>query len=233
MRMLSVDTATDVCGLGLSVGGCSKLELMLTQKLTHATILLEGIRNALALAKWDLAELDALAVTRGPGSFTGLRIGISTMKGIALALDKPLIGVSSLEVLAHQAPQGFPLVCPMIDARRKEVYWSLYRRSESGLELAQPEQAGSVSEATGHIDAPCLFIGSGAALYAPKLKEQWEESAFLKGAELNAPRPGVIAHLAAVRMEQGLLEDIRQFKPVYLRKADAQLRQWMGSPQGR
>lgn len=222
MRILAVDTATEVCGIGLSADGRSRLELIINQGMTHTKVLMEGIRTILALAKWELTELDALAVARGPGSFTGLRIGISTMKGIARSLDKPLVGVSSLEVLARQAPQGHPLVCPMIDARRKEVYWSLYRQSEDGLTQIHPEQAGSAIDALDQVDGQCLFIGNGAALYAPVINKRHQDAVFMTETTLNAPRPGLVAVLATKLMVTDGGEDIAHFKPVYLRKSDAE-----------
>ncbi len=223
MRTLAVDTATGVCGIGLSVDGHPLLELIMNQGLTHTKVLMEGVRCILALAKWELSDLDALAVTRGPGSFTGLRIGISTMKGLARALDKPLVGVSSLEVLARQAPEGYPLICPMIDARRKEVYWSLYRRFEDGLKRTHAEQAGRAADAADRVEEPCLFIGNGATLYAPSIRERKQDAAFMTEAALNALRPGVVATLASNRMAKGFREEISQFRPVYLRKSDAEL----------
>ena len=222
MRILAVDTATEVCGIGLSADGQSRLELVFSRGMTHTKVLMEGIHTILSLAKWEPTELDALAVTRGPGSFTGLRIGISTMKGIARSLDKPLVGVSSLEVLARQAPQGQPLVCPMIDARRKEVYWSLYRQSEDGLMQTHPEQAGSAIDALDQVDGRCLFIGNGAVLYAPVINRQRQDAVFMGETELNAPRPSIVAVLARELMAKGLCEDIALFKPVYLRKSDAE-----------
>lgn len=224
MRILSVDTATEVCGIGLAVDGRSQLESIIDQGMTHTKILMEGIHNALSSAQWSPADLDALAVTRGPGSFTGLRIGISTMKGLARALDIPLVGVSSLEVLAHQAWEGHPLVCPMIDARRREVYWSLYRRSKNSLIQVHPEKAGPADDVLHQIDAPCLFIGNGAILYAAAIKERIQDEAFfVSEAALNAPRPGFVAQLATPLVAKRAYEDIAHFKPVYLRKSDAEL----------
>ena len=230
MRTLAVDTATEVCGIGLSVDGRPQLELIIDQGVTHTKVLMEGVRSILALAQWELSDLNALAVVRGPGSFTGLRIGISTMKGLASALDKPLVGISSLEVLAHQAPEGYPLVCPMIDARRKEVYWSLYRRSEDGLEHAYAEQAGRAAYAADRVDAPCLFIGNGAMLYASLIRERRQDAAFMAEAALNAIRPGLVATLASNRIAEGFREEIDQFGPVYLRKSDAELGRQADSP---
>jgi tRNA threonylcarbamoyladenosine biosynthesis protein TsaB len=223
MRILAVDTATEICGIGLSADGRSRMELILDQGMTHTKVLMEGIHALLALAETAPSDLDALAVTRGPGSFTGLRIGISAMKGMAHALGIPLLGVSSLEVLARQAPEGDTLVCPMIDARRREVYWSLYRRSEEGLKQVHPERVGPADDALDEVDAPCLFIGNGARLYTAMLKERRQDAVFMAEIALNIPRPALVASLAEKRMTAGQQEDILQFRPVYLRESDAEL----------
>jgi len=223
MKMLCVDTATEVCGIGLAVDGRCELEVMLTSGLTHTKVLMEGIQTAMALLGWETTELDAVAVTRGPGSFTGLRIGISAVKGLAFALGKPLIGVSSLEVLAHQAPDGYPVVCPIIDARRKEVYWSLFHRTDQGLQRVCEERAGAAADAAGQAADRCFFIGNGALLYAKELKARCPDAGFAGAAELNMPRPAVVARLAGRRMAAGLIEDVRSFRPVYLRKSDAEI----------
>lgn len=223
MRILAVDTATEVCGIGLAADGRSQLELIINQGITHTKILMEGIHSALALAQWHLTDLDALAVTCGPGSFTGLRIGVSTMKGIARALDLRLVGVSSLDVLARQAPEGNPLVCPMIDARRREVYWSMYRRVDHGLQRVSPEQVGPAVEALDRVSAPCLFIGNGARLYAATIRECIGDKAlFVAEGPLNALRPCLVAELAAALVKEGAHGEIASVNPVYLRKSDAE-----------
>lgn len=223
MRMLCVDTSTEVCGIGLAVDGRCQLEMMLSPGLTHTRVLMEGIRTAMALLRWETTELDAVAVTRGPGSFTGLRIGISAVKGLAFALGKPLIGVSSLEVLAHQAPEGYPAVCPMIDARRKEVYWSLFHRTDHGLQRVCEERAGAAADAAGRVAGRCLFIGNGALLYAKELKARCPDAEVAGATELNMPRPSVVARLAAMQMAKGTIEDVHGFRPVYLRRSDAEI----------
>ncbi|MFZ1984101.1 MAG: tRNA (adenosine(37)-N6)-threonylcarbamoyltransferase complex dimerization subunit type 1 TsaB [Desulfatitalea sp.] len=224
MRILAVDTATEVCGLALFVNGQVMAERSIAQGVTHSKVLMEALSTLLQEAGLDMATLDGLAVTRGPGSFTGLRIGISTVKGLVLATGKPLVGVSTLAVLAHQAPGGTPWVCPMIDARRKEVYWSLYRRQGDNLLRMLPEQAGSVVDAVNQLGRePCLFIGNGAQLYAAVIGERLARTARLADAGLHALQPGMVARLGAQRLAQGHRDDVRRFIPVYLRPSDAQV----------
>lgn len=224
MRILAVDTATEVCGLALFVNGQVKAERSIAQGVTHTKLLMGALSALLQEAGMDIAALDGLAVTRGPGSFTGLRIGISTVKGLALATGKPLVGVSTLAVLAHQAPGGTSWVCPMIDARRKEVYWSLYRRQGDDLLRMLPEQAGSVVDAVTQLGRePCLFIGNGAQLYAAVIGERLAQTAQLADARLHALQPGMVARLGAQCLAQGHRDDVHRFVPVYLRPSDARI----------
>lgn len=223
MRILVVDTATEVCGVAVSVDGRLVAELIMDQGTTHTQVLMDNVRAALHQANLEVGMLDAFGVTRGPGSFTGLRIGVSTVKGLAAATGKPLAGVSTLAVLAHQAGQGPDSVCPMIDARRGQVYWSVYHRQDGGLERTVGERAGSAGEVAQFINGPCLFIGNGARLYAKVLQERLKHPAVFAGAEEHAVRPGILAQLALHRIEQGLYEDLHRFTPVYLRKSDAEL----------
>ena len=116
MRLLALDTATETCGIALLVDGGIQAELNFFHGQTHAKHLMSGVEAVLELTGVPLNDIDGFAVTRGPGSFTGLRIGISTVKGLALAMGKPVVGISSLDVLARQADNSQEWICPMIDA---------------------------------------------------------------------------------------------------------------------
>jgi tRNA threonylcarbamoyladenosine biosynthesis protein TsaB len=223
MRILAVDTATEVCGVAVWEDDRVVAKMCADQGATHTRVLMESIRSVLDTCGLNPADLDAFVTTRGPGSFTGLRIGISTVKGLAAALSKPLVGVSTLAVLAHQAPAGTPHVCPMIDARRHEVYWSVYRRNDTGLVPVEPERAGTLDDVRLGGQGECLFIGNGAGLYAQALQERWPQRARLADAGLHALQPGVLASLGAQRYLAGDIEAAHGFSPVYLRKSDAEL----------
>jgi tRNA threonylcarbamoyladenosine biosynthesis protein TsaB len=223
MRILAVDTATEVCGVAVWEDGRVAAEVCADQGVTHARVLVEAIRSVLDTCGLHPADLDAFVATQGPGSFTGLRIGISTVKGMAAAVSKPLVGVSTLSVLAYQAPAGTPYVCPMVDARRHEVYWSVYRRNDSGLMLVGPERAGTMADVQIEGEGECLFIGNGARLYAQALKERWLQRARLADVRLHALQPGVLASLGARRYLAGDIEQAHGFSPIYLRKSDAEL----------
>ncbi|RJQ78559.1 MAG: tRNA (adenosine(37)-N6)-threonylcarbamoyltransferase complex dimerization subunit type 1 TsaB [Desulfobacteraceae bacterium] len=223
MRILAVDTATEVCGVALWEDDHITAEIRMSQGKTHTQTIMTAIEAVLEKGRLAPNSLDAFVVTQGPGSFTGLRIGISTVKGLAAATGKPLVGISTLAVLAHQAPDGTPWVCPMIDARRREVYWSIYRRQDNALVQAAPERAGKMADVRLGGEGGCLFIGSGARLYAQALQERWPQAAHLADDKQHDLRPGVLASLGAQRLGQGFTEDLHRFTPVYLRPSDAEL----------
>jgi tRNA threonylcarbamoyladenosine biosynthesis protein TsaB len=222
-KLLAVDTATQSCGVAIIADGCMQTELILNHGGTHTKQILAAIDAALSLGESSLAQIDAFAVTRGPGSFTGLRIGVSTIKGLTLATGKPIIGISSLDVLAHQAGGDAAWVCAMIDARRNEIYWRIYRREGDGLAVLSEEQVGPIDKLARQIDNSCVFIGNAVPLYAAQLPRlvkqaiQWAPDADC------TIRPAVLACLAWRRFQEGDVDDTGCFAPVYLRKSDAEL----------
>ena len=209
--------------MAIAVNGQVLAALSLDHGQTHSRFLMDAVDSLLKLSCMGVNDMDAFAVTRGPGSFTGLRIGISTVKGLAFAAGKPIIGVSSLEVLAHQAGGDASLVCPMMDARRNEVYWRIYDRQEGLLMPVTDERVGPVEHMARRIDRPCAVIGNAAALYAERLSKstgqtiQWTPSIY------NEIHPAMVAQLAWRRLQQGAQDDVETFAPVYLRKSDAEI----------
>ena len=225
MRIIALDTATEVCGLALWMKDQVRAQISITQGLTHAKVLTGALQALLQETGTQVAEVDGWVVTQGPGSFTGLRIGISTAKGLALATGKPLAGVSTLSVLAHQARAQTDWICPMIDARRHQVYWALFQRQGDDLVPVLPERAGSVDEAMDLIGdrRPCVFIGNGARLYSEVIQAYVGGEAQLADDALHDLQPGMVARLGSQRLAQGAAENLHLFAPVYLRSADAQL----------
>jgi tRNA threonylcarbamoyladenosine biosynthesis protein TsaB len=223
LKLLAIDTATQSCGMAIVVDGVVQTELILSHRGTHSRQILVAIDALFSLSEFSLAQIDAFAVTRGPGSFTGLRIGISTIKGLSLAAGKPIIGISSLDVLAHQAGGDITRVCSMIDARRNEIYWCIYRREGSRLTPLTSEQVGPLDRMARQIDDACVFVGNAVTLYErllPRLVKpaiQWVPDAD------NAIRPAVLARLAWRRFVKGDVDAVETFAPVYLRKSDAEL----------
>jgi tRNA threonylcarbamoyladenosine biosynthesis protein TsaB len=221
-KLLAVDTATESCGVAMIADGRIRAEFNLNLGGTHTKHILTAIDAVLSLSGASIADIDVYAVTRGPGSFTGLRIGVSTMKGLAFATGKPIVGISSLEILAHQAGGDSALVCAMIDARRNEIYWRVYRRKGDILICCGDEQVGPVEDLAGQIDDRCMFIGNAALQYASRLPGLVKHEIQWPPAVDNAIRPAVLAQLAWQRFQQGQVDDVETLVPVYIRKSDAE-----------
>lgn len=222
MRILSIDTASTTGSVAVVAGETLLTEFTIARQETHSRRLMNMIEGALEMAGLGLADMDGLAFTRGPGSFTGLRIGLSVVKGLAIVTGKPLAGVSSLEVLAHQAPDKSRLICPMMDARNKEVYFAGYRFSESGFRRVKDEAALSPEAAADRITEDCLLIGDGAYRYKSLFEERLGIRAEFASPDDGIPRALTVARLSMPRFEAGQSDDVRSVVPVYLRKSYAE-----------
>ena len=223
MKILAFDTAMQSCSVALTEDARLLVEVNLVNSETHSRHLPGLIRDVCRMAGSKLSDIDGYAVTRGPGSFTGLRIGISTALGLAQASGKPIAGVSTLHALATQAAVPSQLVCPMIDARRGEVYVSVFRYTKRGLVSQRPEQVLKPRNAIETIGEPCIFVGSGAALYNAKIIEILGETAHFSSEMNNTIRAATVASLAHKRLSSGETDDIMHFTPIYLRRPDAEI----------
>jgi tRNA threonylcarbamoyladenosine biosynthesis protein TsaB len=223
MRILSVDTATLSCSVGVLDAGRLTAEATSEKKQTHSKHLMKMIDTVVHMAGIRMDEMDAFAVTIGPGSFTGIRIGISTVQGLATALGKPAVGVSSLEALAHQAGCGPYLICPLLDARKGEVYTALYQSEKDGLRRIIEDHVSSPEKMLYRIDAPCLFVGNGAQVYGELIEEKLGAHAMFAGAILNNIRAETVGRIAMRRVQTKDHKNFNQLIPQYIRKSDAQI----------
>lgn len=223
MRILAVDTATEVCSVAIGADDHLVAQVVMDHGETHTRHVMAAIASVLDRAGLALSAIDAFAVTQGPGSFTGLRIGISTVKGLAVATGKPMVGVSTLAALAHQAEGDERLICPLIDARRNELYWALYQRSNTGLKRCWPETVGPADQIPAQIKAPCRFIGNGVPLYQGQLQDQISAPVQWASPQQGRIQPAVVARMGWEKLSAGSVEDVIAFGPVYLRKSDAEI----------
>jgi tRNA threonylcarbamoyladenosine biosynthesis protein TsaB len=224
MKILAVDTATRSCSVAVVEERSLLAEMTTARKQTHSKHLMEMINRVMELSGLDLSKLDGFAVTNGPGTFTGLRIGISSVKGLATASGKPVVGVSSLESLAVQA-SFFPyLICPLIDARRGEVYFARYRFQNGHLKKEVDEQVFSPEKAVFDLDEACLFIGDGALLYQKMILNKMGKFAFFTSSIQNIIRASTVAYLSMNRFKDGDTDDVGKFVPHYIRRSDAELK---------
>jgi tRNA threonylcarbamoyladenosine biosynthesis protein TsaB len=224
MKILAVDTAADSCSVAVADSGYGILaEMTVDIRQTHSKHLMQMIITVLGMTGLRISDIDGFAVTRGPGSFTGLRIGISTVKGLAAGSGKPLTGVSSPDALAFQFPFADCLICTMTDARKKEVYCSRYRFENGRLKKEKEDQVLSPDKAVADIAEPCLFAGNGALIYQKQIAEILCKNARFAPPCLNIVRAGIVAQLGMQRLEKGDSDDVALFRPCYLRKSDAEL----------
>ncbi len=232
MKILAVDTATHSCSVAITAQSSLLAEITRVSRETHSRHLLNMIEEVLAIAGVSLEAVDGFAVTRGPGSFTGLRIGLSVVKGMALARQKPVVGVSSLEALAFPFFMTPHLICTMMDARKSEVYVAgyRYRSDENGLPVLIcdiPEQVLPPEKALAYFNEPCFFVGTGSAVYHADITCHFQktgQTARFAPSSMNLVRAASVAQLSLNRFKDNQDDNIAALKPRYIRRSDAELK---------
>ena len=222
MKILAVDTATRTCSVAVVDEESVISEYTVNHQDTHSKFLLGMIHDILDICRLTVNDLDGFAVTIGPGSFTGLRIGLSTIKGLALATAKPVVGASSLEALASQISGSDKLICPMLDARRKEVYTARYRLRGLKLESEQLPLAVSPEKAIENINTPCIMVGDGSMLYQDLIKSSLGPMVVFANFTQHIIRASTVGHIAMQRFKSNDTDDVRRIEPFYIRKSDAE-----------
>lgn len=223
MRILAVDTAAKSCSVAIMAAGSLSAELITLKDETHSKHLMELIHKVLGMAGFRVGELDGLAVTIGPGSFTGLRIGVSTIKGLAHALNKPVVGVSSLDALAWQCADRSHLICALLDARKGEVYSATYRFENDTLTQKSLENVTAPEAAVEGLKEPCVFIGSGAQLYRRNITNVLGNLANFAPEDQNIIRASSVGFLSMEKFKTHDTSEAAGLVPHYIRKSDAEL----------
>ena len=223
MKILAVDTSTTSCSVAVVDEDSLLAEMTIIREQTHSKHLMDVIHTVIGFSGLAISAVDGFAVTRGPGTFTGLRIGISTVKGLAVASGKPIVGVSSLDALAEQCACSGYLICPLIDARRGEVYFSRYRFQDGILKKEIGEGVLPPDQAVRDINEPSLLVGSGALLYQGVLAETLGKWMYLALPSQHTIRASTVAQLSLRRFEKADTDDVSTFTPQYIRKSDAQV----------
>jgi tRNA threonylcarbamoyladenosine biosynthesis protein TsaB len=212
-----------MCGsIALTARDLCLAEYSLTSKKTHSKRLLDSINFIMHEALLDWPDIDAIAVSLGPGSFTGLRIGLTTAKGLVMATGSKLIGVPSLLALTCQTQYTDKLICPIIDARKQEVYTALYRHKDKILQTLAPPMALSPRDLAGQIREQVVFIGDGSVLYRSMLAEELGELASFAAAEVYFPRAAAVGHLALAKWQARDFLNPVSAVPIYVRPSDAE-----------
>ncbi|MES0349390.1 MAG: tRNA (adenosine(37)-N6)-threonylcarbamoyltransferase complex dimerization subunit type 1 TsaB [Desulfobacteria bacterium] len=225
MKVLAVDTSTPSGSIALLEGDTLLAEVAVTSTQTHAQRLMPAIDATLDMAGLTIAECDGFAVTTGPGSFTGLRIGISTVKGLGFATKKPIAAVSTLDALTYQFPSFPNLVCPVLDARKGQIYTALYACiGHMKWKTVIEDCAVEPREWLKQIQHLCLFVGDGATVYQELIREILGNLAQFAPSYLNRVRASVVAHIGMKQIIDGETADIESLVPHYVRKSDAEIK---------
>lgn len=225
MKVLSIDSSGLVASVALLSDGILTAEYTIHNKKTHSQTLLPMISDMMKMAEIGLEELDCVAVSAGPGSFTGLRIGASTAKGIAWTLGIPIVPVCSLMGLASNINERGAVVCPIMDARRNQAYYGLYRITDGLPEvLVEPDVAAVelVIEAADKVGENVIYVGDGVPVFEGTIRSHSGGRAAFADPIHRYQRGAAVAALGSLLFEKGQYVTADEFVPVYLRKSQAE-----------
>ncbi len=225
--ILAMDTATACSSVSLTAGsrcnGRVLASLNFSGNVTHSRRLLTTIDLIMKKSEveWDI--IDGICVSLGPGSFTGLRIGMATAKGIAVAANKPLLGVSTLDGLASKCTTS-TLICAVLDARKKEVYSAFYRYDvKTGSKRISDLAVHSPEELAALIDEPVVMVGDGVTVYSELFSELLGDNVIFAPAQLHEPASSSLGLIARELLDAGEVLDVAEATPGYVRRSDAEL----------
>jgi tRNA threonylcarbamoyladenosine biosynthesis protein TsaB len=225
MKVLGIDTSTSCGSVGLIDDREVISDYLLNIPVTHSERLLGAIEFVLREARWPIGNIDGWAISLGPGSFTGLRIGVSTMKGLAYATGKPVAGVSILDVLASQIAPTSYLICPILDARKKEVYTAFYRYEEgSSLQRQSDYQAIRPEDLIKNIKEHTIFLGEGLKTYGDYLLNSLPSLAIFPPPSLCVSHGSIVAKLGSELLQKGEHLELSTFVPIYVRPSEAEMK---------
>ena len=224
MRALGIDTSTMTAGVGIVEDDQILVDLKFDVRVTYSEILMPTIDMAFKTVGMKIDDLDGLAISIGPGSFTGLRIGLSTAKGLCAGSKKPLVAVPSLDALASHSLYCRYQVAPLLDAKKDQVYAALYDTSEGELKREGEYMAVSVEDLVKKMSKKTLFVGPGARLYRKELTDLLGENACFALNDQSFPSGASIARMGVGKLACGETEDIANLEPLYIRMSEAELK---------
>lgn len=225
MRVLAMDTSSMVASVALIDDEKILGEITFNYKKQHSTILIPMVDRLLTSLDMDIRDVDSVACACGPGSFTGLRIGVSTAKGLCHGAGKPLIGVPTLDGLAYNMAYAPGIICPIMDALRDNVYVSMYRWNKDAMARLQDYMAISVDELIQKLNIygeNIIFLGDGALIQKERLKKEMGDRAQFAPPHLRLQKASSIGYCALKRLQKGDIDNYLNFAPFYLRKSQAE-----------
>lgn len=225
MKVLAIDSSGLVASVALVTEDELIAEYTINYRKTHSQTLLPMLDEIVKMTNIDLTELDAIAISKGPGSFTGLRIGAATVKGLAMVLDIPVIPVATVDGLAYNLYQTNSIICPLMDARKNQVYTGLYKWVDNEFKVLLEQKTLDIEEISKEInktEEEVTFLGDGVKVFEDQIKEMVEVNYNFVPAHLSRQRAGAIGALGIEYYKKGILMDADEFVPTYLRMSQAE-----------
>lgn len=236
MKILAIESSTMVASVAIVSEETLLAEYTINHKKTHSQTLLSMIDEIVKMSETNIEDVDAIAVSGGPGSFTGLRIGSSTGKGLGLALDKPMIHIPTMDAMAYNLFGTKYLVCPMMDARRSQVYSGIYE-CEDALVIKREQNLSLISEVVEELNVlrrGVILMGDGVPINFKYIQDNLNVPYFIAPPHLNRNKAGAVGALAIEYYIAGKTEHAREHLPNYLRasQAERELQEKMQSNKG-
>ena len=225
MKILALDSSGLVASVAVVSDDNLIGEYTINYKKTHSQTLLPMLDEVAKMTELDLKTIDFIAVSAGPGSFTGLRIGSATAKGLALALDKQIVSVPTVDALAYNLWGSADVVCPLMDARRQQTYTGLYQFVDGEMQTIEPQCVVMIEEIVAKINAygkKVVFLGDGVPVFKEYLEDHLTVPYAFAPAMNNKQRASSVAVLGGILCEQGKAEEAQNHKPDYLRLSQAE-----------
>ncbi len=225
MKILGIDSSGLVASAAYVDGDTLVAEFTVNNKQTHSQTLLPMIDQVLQMAGIELDDVEAIAIAAGPGSFTGLRIGSATAKGFGLALNKPIVPVPTLDGLAYQLAEVDGIICPIMDARRGQVYTGVYRMNQGRLEIVAEQKAIEVTallQSLSEYKETIHFLGDGVPVYKEQILSVLEGRCDFAPAHMSRQSAAAVAVLGMQYYAEGKAESAADHKPFYLRQSQAE-----------
>ena len=228
MKVLALETATLTGGAAIVDDSAGLIgEVRIDVKVAHSERLMPSVEWLLEASNLTIEEIDAFAVSIGPGSFTGLRIGVSTVKGFAYAANKPIVPVPTLDAMAGMFTFCPHIICPMLDARKNQIYTALYKWEGTRCEKIMPEVAADPVEFLGQINETVVLTGDGSETYRELIVSTLKDNAVFAPATKMSPSAAAVAEIAVEKIKRGITADPVSLTPFYIRKSEAEVR-WKG-----
>jgi len=216
--LLAIDTSTDTASLALVQDSQALAELTWRCEQNHSVELLPRLADLLGRSKSNLQSISSIIVAKGPGSFNGLRVGVSTAKGLAFSLGIPIVGISTLEVEAYQHAETNLPICPIFNAGRGEIAAAIYQMKDNGWRQIIGEHITTVETLCSQITTKTLFCGEFVAAIAGELRKRLKQRAIISSSTARLRRAGFLAELGQQRLAVGNYDNPATLNPLYLRR---------------